>query len=63
VTITCGKVRFLTEGDAKAALVDIVMRRNQIESWHPVKKKMPRRAYQCPECLGWHLTSQVRVDR
>lgn len=44
-----GKVAFQTEVDAKGALAAI--------SRH-AREKHPVRAYRCPDCSLWHLTSR-----
>ena len=43
------KVRFTSEAAAKSALKKINL------TW---KLKKPSRAYKCPVCSDWHLTSQ-----
>lgn len=48
--IVCLKHRFPSELDAQTALVGI--------QECPRTRKIPGRAYQCPHCNGWHLTSQ-----
>lgn len=48
----CGKRRFRDKLSAKMALVDIG-RKDRIQA-------RERRAYKCPLCFGWHLTSQQR---
>jgi hypothetical protein len=50
---TCGigaKRRFPDRASAIASL-------HTLKS-HSGRDKVPARAYQCPECNGWHLTSQ-----
>lgn len=47
----CFKFRYRDEIAAKLALAMI---RNQGKASRP---KTERRAYFCPECRGWHLTS------
>jgi hypothetical protein len=51
---TPGKHRFRDELAARAALVDVVMRRNRGRQGHD-----ERRIYEC-RCGGWHLTSKPR---
>ena len=48
---TIGKVRFREHRDATQAL----------RAFHdyPPAAHVPRRAYECDLCNGWHLTSQV----
>jgi hypothetical protein len=48
-----GKRRFPDEHTAKDALVQAKIRR----SLHGSSKRRERRAYECPDCHGWHLTS------
>lgn len=49
---TCrGKRRFRDQQEATHALHHIVSRGF-------VRQKTPKRAYECPRCKGWHLTSQ-----
>lgn len=50
---TCAKRRFRDEISAKLALADI--QRRGKDSQRP---KDERRAYRCPRCRGWHLTSR-----
>jgi hypothetical protein len=47
------KKRFRNEQEARAALVEIFMRRNRGK-----KTQGERHAYPCPVCDGWHLSSQ-----
>jgi hypothetical protein len=47
----CHKLRFDDELGAKLALATIRRRDN------PVRAKLERRAYHCPQCAGWHLTA------
>lgn len=49
--MTCVKRRFRDEIAAKLALA-------RIEKGADVREKAPRRAYRCPACHGWHLTSR-----
>lgn len=49
-----GKVRYRNHEDATRALS--TLRRTGSQT-------IPRRAYRCPECAGWHLTSMVEVPR
>jgi hypothetical protein len=48
---TCGKIRYPTEADARAALVQIVMRGIR------TGPKKERQVYACTRCHGFHLTS------
>jgi len=50
----CFKVRYRDEIAAKLALATI---QNQDKASRP---KAERRAYFCPDCRGWHLTSWRR---
>jgi len=50
----CFKFRYRDEIAAKLALATI---KNQDRASRP---KTERRAYSCPECRGWHLTSWRR---
>lgn len=53
----CVKRRYRTKQMANAALDVIEEKRN------PVGSKRPIRAYRCPFCHGWHLTSSVHRSR
>lgn len=44
----CAKVRYRTQLDARIALVFMKGK----------DKRKERRAYRCPFCYGWHLTSR-----
>ena len=46
-----GKRRFLDEASANTQVAFILMSR-------PPRSKYPNRSYRCPDCDGWHLTSQ-----
>ena len=46
----CGKTRFRDEISAKIAMSKIAVKSTEL--------KIPTRAYRCPLCSGWHLTSQ-----
>lgn len=54
--MTCGKTRYSTRGAAERAL-------------HGIRKfgargengSKPQRAYPCPTCKGWHLTSRAQA--
>lgn len=48
----CFKIRYRDEIAAKLALATI---KNQDKAGRP---KTERRAYRCPDCGGWHLTSR-----
>lgn len=50
-TRSCEKVRFADEAEALATL-------GHIRRYGSRKGKKPIRAYECPGCLGWHLTSR-----
>lgn len=52
VTMTgrCRKIRYRTMLDAKMALA-------RTRSATASKRRNERRAYHCPDCHGWHLTS------
>lgn len=47
-----GKARFADESSATRAVRDIAVIADN-------RDKKPVRAYQCPFCHGWHLTSQA----
>ncbi|MFV2198779.1 hypothetical protein [Nocardiopsis sp. LOL_012] len=49
---SCGKRWFKDRISAELALVAI---RSRAET---TADKLPRRAYRCPDCKGWHLTSK-----
>ncbi|HWK25336.1 MAG TPA: hypothetical protein VNS09_02165 [Solirubrobacter sp.] len=51
---TCGKKRFASGAQARAALRTIRRRENRESD------KKPIRAYACDRCHGWHLTSAQR---
>ena len=53
--MTCTKKRYRDEIAAKLAVAKL---RNQDKPGHP-----ERRAYRCPACRGWHLTSNNRGAR
>lgn len=48
--ISCLKLRFSNEAAAMKNLEDCM-------SLSDVDRRRERRAYRCPECKGWHLTS------
>jgi hypothetical protein len=48
--MTCEKTRYDTGAQARRALAGIKRFGQRLE-------KKPTRAYQCPHCHGWHLTS------
>lgn len=62
-----GKLRFLTEGAAlrKASWTNAVKRKRADKLSDKRRARALkhtswiRRAYQCPHCAGWHLTSQT----
>ncbi|GAA1807163.1 hypothetical protein GCM10009771_06530 [Nesterenkonia flava] len=54
MTKRCGKARYR---DRVAALIALARIRN---SPRPPRAKEPCRAYPCPQCKGWHLTSKPR---
>jgi hypothetical protein len=49
----CAKIRYRDRISAKLALA--AMGRNDQR-----RPKSEQRAYRCPDCHGWHLTSQAR---
>lgn len=49
----CGKTRYQTSAKARRALDGIRRRGNRAGERKPV------RAYPCPHCHGWHLTSDA----
>ena len=55
MTTCIGKQRYETEGRALDALANIAVL--------PRTDRIPTRAYACPVCLGWHLTSQSASAR
>lgn len=50
----CTKITYATESIAKAELSRIKSREQ--------KHKKPYRAYECPDCGGWHLTSKEDIN-
>lgn len=52
-TSKCAKITYATEAIAKAELSRIKSREQ--------KHKKPYRAYECPDCGGWHLTSKEDI--
>lgn len=52
-SIVCVKERFCDEQRAQAAM-------DRIRDRQPFGDRVPIRAYQCSECLGWHLTSEEK---
>ena len=46
----CGKRRYRDEAASDLALA-------RIRDAGDVREKTPQRAYRCPRCRGWHLTS------
>jgi len=52
--MTCTKIRYRDQIAAKLALASA---QHQDGSR---REKVERRAYHCPRCHGWHLTSQRR---
>lgn len=52
-----GKRRYATGAKARASVTTI--RRRGRGSPEP----KPARAYPCPDCHGWHLTSSLTTDR
>lgn len=50
----CPKVRYRDELAAKIALASTAAQANRRSD----EKRQERRAYRCPRCKGWHLTSQ-----
>jgi len=57
VVSVCVKVTYPTEKSAKTALVGIIISNNR---GHPHRSEphRERRAYRCPLCHRWHLTSE-----
>lgn len=53
--IVCVKERYSTEAEAQKMM-------QQINVTNHNDHRVPHRAYQCPACRGWHLTSQQRVS-
>lgn len=51
----CPKRRYRSRVDALIAMSSIQGRDNSTRS------KSERRAYKCPQCRGWHLTSKGEV--
>ena len=49
------KQRYESKVDAETALAHI-----QIKYWQGAVRRREQRAYECPHCGGWHLTSQQR---
>lgn len=56
--MACTKRRFPTAEAANAKL-------DAIDKERPRRpgRKLPIRAYKCPRCMGWHLTSQPKPVR
>lgn len=54
--MTCAKVRYRTEIDAKIALSNTAYTAAQRSD----EKRQESRTYRCPRCKGWHLTSQPK---
>jgi hypothetical protein len=53
-TCRTGKTRFHDETSAKRVIVEF----NRTSE----RDKLPVRAYQCPFCADWHITSQAPDD-
>ena len=51
----CQKVAFNTKKDALSTL-------NHMKLQSRKRKKLPKRAYFCEPCQGWHITSQEKND-
>jgi hypothetical protein len=51
--VGCTKQRYRTRIDAL-----LVMGKTQWKD-NPKREKVERRAYRCPNCKGWHLTSRA----
>lgn len=51
--VKCSKVRYPSGSKAEAALRTIRRRGDRLT-------KKPTRAYHCPSCDGWHLTSEPK---
>jgi hypothetical protein len=54
------KVRFRDKLEATRALHVTVTIRRRIEDGGGVSQRQECRAYACPSCRGWHLTSRAR---
>lgn len=52
--MVCVKDRFTTRERAASEMLGIQAQKG--------KKGMPRRAYQCQFCGGWHLTSKISIQ-
>ena len=52
--MTCTKKRHPTEFQATAHMFRL---------WRDGRGKLPCRAYYCPACQGWHLTSQPMREK
>ena len=56
--VSCEKRRYNSAKDAQDDLGNI----ERYAKRHP-NQRLPIRAYQCPHCHGWHLTSQHKVKQ
>lgn len=52
----CAKVRYRDELGAKIALANTAAAANRQGD----EKRQEQRAYRCPKCKGWHLTSEPK---
>jgi hypothetical protein len=57
------KRRFRTELDAKLALARVQQYADSEPNKQKARYRQESRAYRCPICRGWHLTSQKRGER
>lgn len=58
MAMCAGKVRFRGELDAKLCLLHTQRKGDDAQ-----RQSTPRRAYRCPRCRGWHLTSMSYGER
>lgn len=57
-TVACGKTRYDSRDEARAALAGI-QRRPDVALMNYLRSgKVPSRVYRCRECGGWHLTAR-----
>jgi hypothetical protein len=52
-TCETGKFRYRSELDAKIMMSNLAFKETQGDA-----RREEKRAYKCPKCYGWHLTSQ-----
>jgi len=55
---SCGKTRFRDHKQAVRALHVIANSYLDLSGEPTAHRRFPVRSYECPECSGWHLTSQ-----